>query len=232
MQLGADARVDPVRPDERAPAQLGGAPVAAAIDDAHEHAVVCLLEPADGMTAAHAIGAQAFGRHPQEQHLQLAAVDRELRVVVAGADAARLRPDALSVPVVVRELGGLDRGRGERVLQPEAGQHPDGVGQQVDADAERPDLARRLDDRRVDAARVQGERGGQPADPAAGDQDLAHGAGRKPRRAEISSAVRRSAGLSRATRSSSEIIERCTARLTAATTPPPPRTGIAIERRP
>ena len=44
----------------------------------------------------------------EQQQLQRAAVERELRPVVAGGAAARLAPDALAVAVEVDELGGLD----------------------------------------------------------------------------------------------------------------------------
>ena len=44
------------------------------------------------------------------------------------------------------------------------------IGLQVDADAERPHLAHRLEDDAAHADLVEGERGCQPADAAAGDE--------------------------------------------------------------
>ena len=45
------------------------------------------------------------------------------------------------------------------------------VRQQVDADAERLQLGRGVDQLRLDARRVQAERGGQARDPGARDED-------------------------------------------------------------
>ena len=56
--------------------------------------------------------------------LQPAAMDRELRHVVAGVEAARLAPDLLAEAVGVDQLVGADRDRVEPVQQAEVAQAP------------------------------------------------------------------------------------------------------------
>ncbi len=95
----------------------------------------------------------------------------DLRVVVARRPTPRLAPDALPVPVRVHQLAGLDGAVDQPLEQAEVGHHAGGARQQVDADAERPDLARRLEHPARHTAAVERQRGRQPADAAAGDQD-------------------------------------------------------------
>ena len=100
-------------------------------------------------------------------------MDRELRHVVAGIEAARLAPDFLAVAVEIIQLVGADRGRIEPVQQPEAGEFADRMRQRVDADAEFADGVGLLEQFAVDAARAQHQRGGEAAD-AASDDDRLH----------------------------------------------------------
>ena len=104
--------------------------------------------------------------------LQPAAMDRELRNVVAGVEAARLAPDLLAEAVGVEQLVGADRDRVEPLEQAELGQFLDGVRQRVDADAELADGVRLLEDFAVDPARVQHQRRYQAADAATCDDHL------------------------------------------------------------
>ena len=110
----------------------------------------------------------------EQDHLQLAAMDRELRPRQAGVAAARIGPDRLAVPVGVAQLAGLDAGRGQRRLEPEAGQDAHRAGLDVDADAERLHLAHRLEDLDVEAGAMQAHGRDEAADSGAGDHDL-HG---------------------------------------------------------
>ena len=105
--------------------------------------------------------------------LQAAAMDRELRHVVAGIEAARLAPDFLAVAVEIVQFVGADRDGVEPVQQPEAGQFADRMRQRVDADAEFADGVGLLEQFAVDAARPQHQRGGEAAD-AASDDDRLH----------------------------------------------------------
>jgi hypothetical protein len=72
--------------------------------------------------------------------LQSAAVDRKLRHIMAGTDAARLAPDFLAVAVEVIELVGTNSDIVEFLQQPEAREFPDRMRQGVDADTELSDL--------------------------------------------------------------------------------------------
>ena len=126
------------------------------------------------MAGVDAAFAEPRAHRLEDRALQPAAVDRELRHVVAGVEAARLAPDLLAEPVGVDQLEGADADGVEPVEQTELRQFLDGVRQRVDADAELADGLGLLEDFAVDAARMQHQRGGQPADPAAYDDDL-HG---------------------------------------------------------
>jgi hypothetical protein len=107
----------------------------------------------------------------EQEQVQLAAVDRVLRPSVAGRQLARLGPDRLAALAEVGQLGGLDADPLEPRGQPERGQDADRVRQDVDPDPERPHVRDRLEDERLDAGPLEAERGRQPADPTAGDQD-------------------------------------------------------------
>ena len=106
--------------------------------------------------------------------LQPAAMDRELRNVIAGVESARLAPDLLPEAVGVEQLVGADRDRVEAVEEAELGQFLDRVRQRVDADAELADRVRLLENLAIDAARVQHQRRHQTADACSRDDDL-HG---------------------------------------------------------
>ena len=106
--------------------------------------------------------------------MQVRAVHRQLRPAVAGESAARLLEDELAEAVVEAQLPRLDRGPGELFLQAELGELAHAVRQQVDADPERLDLRRGLEDSAGDAGLVQRQREREPADAAANDQYRFH----------------------------------------------------------
>jgi hypothetical protein len=109
------------------------------------HAARAGLEALQVCAQTDALGAQARARRLEELHLQDAPVNRDLRPAVAGAQAARLGPDALAALGVVGELGARDPRGFERCAQPELVQLAHRVRQEVDADAERPQLGHRLE---------------------------------------------------------------------------------------
>ena len=127
-----------------------------------------------------AVGAQALAHRGEQHALQVAAVDRELRRVVARPAAGRLGIDELAEPVEERRLARDDREPLQVVEHAERAQLGGGMRQDVDADAERQDLAARLVDPTGDARGVQAERQRQAADAGADDEDFvaAHGRGR------------------------------------------------------
>ena len=72
----------------------------------------------------------------------------------------------------VRRLGG-DADRGHRVAEPELGQLPHRMREEVDADAQRPQLLCALDDGDVGASRAFEAQGGrETADSGTDDDDL------------------------------------------------------------
>ena len=86
--------------------------------------------------------------------------------------AARIGPDRLAVAVGVAQLARLDGGCGQRGFEAEAGEDADGARLDVDADAQRPQLAHRLEHLDIEAGAIEAHRGGEAADAGAGDDDL------------------------------------------------------------
>ncbi len=113
--------------------------------------------------------------HRAEQHrVQVGAVDREMRPLVAGGEPPRLAIDQLAVAREERVVLRLARNRRELVLQAERAQLLDRVRPEIDADAERKNFGCGLE--HADAARgaagMHGQRQRQPADAASDDDDV------------------------------------------------------------
>src|SRR4029079_10378653 len=117
--------------------------------------------------------AQPFLDGAMDHALQASAMDRELRHVVTGIEAARLAPDFLAVTVEIIQLVGTNSGSVEPVQQAKAGQFADRMRQGVDADAEFANGIGLFEQFAVDAARPQHQRGGEAPD-AASDDDRLH----------------------------------------------------------
>src|SRR6266545_1526787 len=133
---------------------------------------IVLLGPEAAMIEPHGITAQPLHRRVEQHRVQIGAMDRELRPVVAGVAAAWLLVDELAVAAVEGELARLDGASGQRVLQAKLAELTHAVRQDVDADAQRLDLGRRLEHARGNAGLMQAERQRQPADAATDDQDI------------------------------------------------------------
>ena len=130
---------------------------------------------AEAMTIENdAIGAGTFAERVEQHHLQVAAMNRELRVVVAGGAAERLLIDQL--PEAIEEGGVLccDRDPGQRRFKPERGEFLGRMRQQIDADADRTHLGNGFVDAAGNAGLVQAQSERQAADPGADDDDLVH----------------------------------------------------------
>jgi hypothetical protein len=76
----------------------------------------------------------------EKRHLQVAAMDGELRLVVAGKLAGRLAVNELAEAVVEAELAGQRRNTRQRLFETKRNQFTRGMRQDVDADTDRPDL--------------------------------------------------------------------------------------------
>ena len=93
------------------------------------HLPLVLLERFEGMAGMDLVRAQALLGDAVQDHVQFAAMDRELRPVVAGGTAARLAPDRLPELVVIGQRRGFDGAAGQVFLQPEFRQFLDRVRQ-------------------------------------------------------------------------------------------------------
>src|SRR5882672_6552574 len=101
--------------------------------------------------------------------LQAAAMNRELRHVVAGIEAARLAPDFLAMAIEIIQLIGANGGSIEPVEQTESCQFTDSMRQRVDTDAELADGIGLFEQFAIDAARPQHQRSGEASDAASDD---------------------------------------------------------------
>ena len=95
-----------------------------------ERLAVGVLEMRDGLAAFvidpraappqnHLVAARARDEGVEQYHLQIAAMDGELRHVVAGEAPGRLAVDVLAVAIVKAIFAGGDGDLGERVFQAE-----------------------------------------------------------------------------------------------------------------
>ena len=101
---------------------------------------------------------------------------RVLRPVVARQFSARLRIDVVAVesdqrPFFRRQADAVEVG----FSHAEVVEFAHGIGLQIDADAERAHLADRLEDDGAHADLMECERGGEPANAAAGNDDAVVG---------------------------------------------------------
>src|SRR5262249_25769673 len=106
--------------------------------------------------------------------LHPAAMDRKLRQIITGIHPARLAPDLLAEAIGIEQLVSADRDRIEPLQQSQCSELLDRMRQRIDSDTELADLVGLLEDLALDAARMQHQRGGEPADSAACD-DHFHG---------------------------------------------------------
>src|SRR5262249_35447444 len=145
---------------------------AMAIEEIGTHAAFILAKMSQPMAGVDARLGEPGAYRPVDDRLQPAAMDGELRHLVAGIGATQLAPDLLPEAVGVEQLVGSDPHRVEAFEQPELAQFLDRMRQRVDADAELTNGVRLLVDLAVDAAGVQHERGGETPDAAADNDDL------------------------------------------------------------
>ena len=160
--------MDAVGTDQNIAAR-GVAMAAAAVEEVRGDAAIVLSEGAEPAIQMNARFTQAGARRLVDDVLQPAAMDRELRNVVAGIEAARLAPDLLAEAIGIDELVGADRDRVEPVEQAEVGKLFDRMRERIDADAKLADRVRLLENLTIDPARMQHQPGHQATDAAAGD---------------------------------------------------------------
>ena len=145
---------------------------AGAVEEIGRDAAFVLLEGAEPVAGVDLAFAEAGAGRLIDDALQLAAMDRELRHVEAGIQAAQFVPDGLAEAVGVEQFVGADGDRVEPLEQAELFQFADRVRQRVDADAEFADGVGLLKNLAVDAAGMQHQRRGQAANASADDDDF------------------------------------------------------------
>src|SRR4051812_41074264 len=95
---------------------------AGAIEEIRRYAALVLGEGAEPAAGMDRVRAKPLLDGAMDHALQPAAMDRELRHLVTGIDAANLAPDFLAVAVEIIKLMGADRGVVKLLHQPEAGE--------------------------------------------------------------------------------------------------------------
>ena len=135
-------------------------------------AAFVLGEGAEPATGVDRLGPQPLLDGAVDHALQPAAVNRELRNIVAGVDAAGFAPDLLAVAVEVIQLVGANSDIVEFLQQAKAGELADRMRQGVDANAELADRVRLLEQLAADAPGAQHQRSGEASDTASDDDRL------------------------------------------------------------
>ncbi len=177
MQVRADRRMDAVGADQHIGTERLG--LAVSVAGADQHAAVALLDTLHAETGAYRLLAEALAHRGEQDHLQFAAMDRVLRIGVAGFHPARLGPYRGAALVDVAQLVGGDGGGRQRRAEAQFGKGLDRRRLDIDADAKGAYLAAAFQQRDLaDAGLVQGQGATEAADAGAGDENIdgfAHG---------------------------------------------------------
>src|SRR5471032_2805968 len=94
-----------------------------------------IVDACAALAEQHLVGAGAFDKSLEQYHLQVAAMNGELRHVVTGKAAGRLAVDVLAEAIVETKFARGDGDLGERILQPERAEFARGMRQYIAADA-------------------------------------------------------------------------------------------------
>jgi hypothetical protein len=124
------------------------------------------------VAADHAVGAQPLAHRIQQHRVQVAAMDRVLRPVVARGGARRFAEHQLAVGVEEHRLLRAHPDGVERGQQAQLAELARRMRQQVDAHAQGLQFGHRFVDAAGDAGLVQAQRQGEAADPGAQHDDL------------------------------------------------------------
>ena len=170
-QRFANPRMNPVGADQDIAAHGLGVRTGA-VEEVSGDAALVLGEGPEPAAGVNGVMAETLLDGAMDHALQPSAMNRELRNVVAGIDAARFLPDFLSMAIEIIKLAGADRDVIELLQQAKPGEFADRMRQGVDADAEFADGIRLLEQLAADAPCPQHQRGGQAADTAADDNCL------------------------------------------------------------
>jgi hypothetical protein len=145
------------------------------VDEIGANAFRCLRPAGKMMAGKNALLAEPVDRGIEQDLMQRAAVDRELRPFITGVQPARLAPDRFAVLGEISKFSGAHAERVKLIQQTQLDQFAHRMRQHVDADAERLQRGDAFEYFGRHADLMQAERQRQPADAAAGDEN-GHGA--------------------------------------------------------
>ena len=144
------------------------------VGEMRDDAALVLHETLQPEAGAHRAGTEFGDDFVVDHLLQTAAMDRELRIVEAGVHAAQFGPHLLAEPADVVQFLGADADGVELGQEIERGELLDGVRQNVDADADLPDLGGLFENDAFDAPPMKHERERQSAEARARNEHF-HG---------------------------------------------------------
>src|SRR5271155_923808 len=106
--------------------------VAQAVEEMRGHPALVLGEGTEAMAGVNDFLAETLFDRLENDVLQSPAVDRKLRHIVAGIDAANVAPDFLAMAVEIIKHVGADRDVVELLQETEPGEFADRMRQRVD----------------------------------------------------------------------------------------------------
>src|SRR5512144_2682740 len=145
---------------------------AVTVEEIRGHAAFVLAKRPQSVSGMDAGFAEPRPYRLPDDRLQPAAVDGELRDIIARVRPAQLAPDLLPEPIGVEQLVGSNADRVEPLEQPELRELLDRMRQGVDADPELADGIRQIVDFAVDTARMQHQRRRKTPNAATDNDDL------------------------------------------------------------
>ena len=167
----AHPRVNSVGTDQNIAAHGLGV-LTCAIEEIRGDAALVLVKRPKSAAGMDCVPPQSLLDGAVDHALQPAAMNRELRHVMAGIDAAGFAPDFLAMAIEIIEHVGADRDVVEPLQQAEAGELADRMRQRIDTDAELADGIGLLEQFATDAAGAQHQRSGKAPDTAPDDNRL------------------------------------------------------------
>ena len=162
--------MDAIGADEHVGAHGLAAHAGLGVREMRDDPALVLHEPLQPEPRAHCAGTESRNHFVVDHLLQTAAMDRELRIVEARVQPTQLGPHLLPKPADVMQFLGADADGVKLGQKIERGQLLDGVGQNVDADADFPDLGSLFVNDALDAPPVKHERKRQSAEARACDE--------------------------------------------------------------
>ena len=171
VKLLAQYRVDAFRADDDA-AALRGQLLAVDVLKMRDCLRPVVLDLDAAPTGDHLVRTGALNECIEQDHLQITAMDRELRHVVTRKLAGRLAVDVLAEAVIEAIFARGDGDLCKCILEPEGAQLARRVRKNVDADTNGLEFRRRLKDPAGNAGAMQHQAQSQAADAGADNQNF------------------------------------------------------------